>query len=205
MYKFSINNLYSRQDVAETVGMIPLPKGGSWFTGYSKFNDAYFVFCGVNASGRTGHDYGNHFDGDELIWSGKTGSHKDQATIQEMTAPGAEVHLFWRDDDRSKFNYAGLARPVSISDDKPVIIRWRFDGDEEKEISIPEEITISDSDIQGSITEGAVKQIIVNAYERNPVARKACLKLMVINVLCVVSISNSFMVILDENIFMFIT
>lgn len=176
MYSFSSKLLYSRQDVAETIGMNPLPKGGSWFTGYSQYKGAFFVFCGVNTSGRTGHNYGNHFDGEELIWSGKTGSHKDQTTIQAMISPGAEVHLFWREDDRSKFNYAGLAHPVSVSDSKPVIIRWRFDNSEEVVASIPEEVTLDVSEIPLSIMEGAVKQITVNAYERNAVARKACLK-----------------------------
>lgn len=179
MYKFSINSLYSRQDVAEIVGMnpIPTPKTGStWFTGYSRYNNAIFIFCGVNASGRTGHNYDNHFDGDELIWSGKTGSHQNQPTIQAMISPGAEVHLFWREDNRQKFNYAGLAYPVSVSDSKPVIIRWRFDSSGEAEVNIPEEVIFDISVSPQSITEGAVKKITVNAYERNPVARRACLK-----------------------------
>ena len=44
-----------------------------------------------------------------------------------MTDKSAEVHVFWRQNDRDKFEYAGLAHPVSISDDVPVIVRWRFD------------------------------------------------------------------------------
>lgn len=127
IYNFSSDRCYSRRDISEAIGMRPLPMGGSWFTGYSEYNGVYFIFCGVNTPGRTGHNYGNHFDGEELIWSGKTGSHKNQPMIRKMTDKSAEVHVFWRQNDRDKFEYAGLAHPVSISDDVPVIVRWRFD------------------------------------------------------------------------------
>lgn len=176
-YFFLKSHRYSRDEIAEVVGMKPFPKGGSWFTGYSEYNVVYFIFCGVNTAGRTGHDYGNHFDGEELIWSGKTGSHRGQPMIRKMTAIGAEVHLFWRRHDRDRFEYAGLARPVSISDDIPVIIRWRFDSVDTVDVRIPEEVTVNrDHFISKTIMEGAVIRITVNAYERNSTAKKACLE-----------------------------
>lgn len=176
-FVFDIGSNYSRRDIAVAIGLPDLPNGGSWLTGYVQHEGVYFIFCGVGTPGRTGHDYGNYFDGDELHWSGKTGSRKAQPMIANMTASGAEVHVFWRENDRDPFTYAGLGRAVSVSNDVPVQVRWRFlnpylggEGTLPEELRPGEEIgTLA------ALQEGAVKQITVNAYERNPVARKACL------------------------------
>ncbi|WP_071752210.1 DUF3427 domain-containing protein [Burkholderia ubonensis] len=125
-YRFFIGDSYSRRDVARLVGLSDLPAGGHWLTGYLQHEGSYFIFCGVGAPGRTGHDYDNYFDGDDLVWSGKTGSHRHQPMIASMTGAGAEVHVFWRKKDRDDFSYAGLGRAVYVSDDVPVRVRWRF-------------------------------------------------------------------------------
>lgn len=176
-FVFDIGKDYGRRDVALAVGLSDLPTGGSWFTGYLQHEGVYLIFCGVGTPGRTGHDYGNHFDGGVLHWSGKTGSRKGQPFIASMTKSGAEVHVFWRQNDRDPFTYAGLGRAVSVSDDVPVKVLWRFlnpylGG----EGTLPEEI--QPDVVIGNLPflhEGVAKLISVNAYERNPVARKACL------------------------------
>jgi uncharacterized protein YbaR (Trm112 family) len=83
----------------------------------------------VGTPGRTGHDYDNYFDGNDLVWRGKTRSHSKQPTIQRMTGAEAEVHVFWRADERDPFTYAGLASAVEITDEIPVRVRWRLNGD----------------------------------------------------------------------------
>ena len=42
----------------------------NYLTG-EKYEGDWFIFCGVGVPGRTGHNYGNHFVGDDLIWFGK--------------------------------------------------------------------------------------------------------------------------------------
>ncbi len=177
IFQFDINKEYSRNDVAKILGLPEAPKGGQWATGYLSYQGVYFIFCGVGVPGRTGHDYGNRFDGDELLWSGKTGSRKGQPTINKMTEEGAEVHIFWRQDNRHKFTYAGLGRAVSISDDMPVRIRWQLRNELNGVEGISaEEIIVPKNQDVGLMTEGARKQITVNAYERNPQARKKCIE-----------------------------
>lgn len=125
-YAFKVGKQYKRSQIKEAIGLSPTDKGGPWDTGYAERNGADFIFCNVGTPGRTGHDYDNHFDGSDLIWRGKTNSHKGQPTIQRMTGPSAEVHVFWRADERDPFTYAGLGKAVEVSEESPVRVRWRF-------------------------------------------------------------------------------
>lgn len=177
-FQFDVGTTYSRNDVARGLGLDAAPKGGPWATGYLRHEGAFLIFCGVGTPGRTGHDYGNHFDGDELIWSGKTGSRRGQPIIDEMCAADAEVHVFWRQDNKEPFTYAGLGRAVSVSNDVPVQIRWQFrNATHGGEGRLAEEIPTDEIDLlPTNLVEGAVKRVSVNAYERNPVARKQCIR-----------------------------
>ncbi|MEN2475113.1 hypothetical protein [Burkholderia sp. GS2Y] len=130
IYRFDFGARYSRRDVARLVGMSDLPKGGPWLTGYAQHEGSYFIFCGVGVPGRTGHYYENYFEGEDLVWSGKTGSRKNQPMIAAMIDVSVEVHIFWRGNDRDDFSYAGLGRAVWVSDDVPVRVRWRFPKDQ---------------------------------------------------------------------------
>jgi hypothetical protein len=110
----------------EAVGVDPETKGGPWYTGYVEHNGASFIFSNVGGAGRTGHDYDNYWDGEDLVLRGKTDSHKHQPSIRRMTNPGNEVHIFWRAEARDSFTYAGLGTSVEVSDETPVRLRWRF-------------------------------------------------------------------------------
>lgn len=126
---FRVRGEYTRNQVAD---LISLPqshrKGGSWNTGYMRWQDAFFIFCNIDTPGRTGHDYANHWNGNLLNWSGKTASNLRQPLIQAMISGRYPVHLFWRRDDRAPFRYAGLASPYDIQDTTPVRITWAFDS-----------------------------------------------------------------------------
>jgi hypothetical protein len=117
---------YSRAQIADQIGLPADRQTGNWETGYSRWDGAIYLFCNVGIAGQTGHDYPNAWEGDELIWYGKTGSHRDQPLIKEMISGSVPVHVFWRSQQRSPFSYAGAARAVEVSDDSPVQVRWAF-------------------------------------------------------------------------------
>jgi 5-methylcytosine-specific restriction enzyme A len=141
--------------------------GGPWYTGLVRHDDAYFIFCNVGIAGRTGHDYGNYFDGDELDWSGASTSHKDQPAIKAITTVDTEVHVFYRVSDHDLFTYAGRASAIDVSDSKPVRVVWRFSGagDGHALASGPQKHM-----------EGGKKTVAVTVVERNPKARRECLE-----------------------------
>lgn len=170
-FPFRVGSDYGRKDIFELLG-IPDPKGGNWYTGYTSHGDDWFIFCGIEIAGRTGHNYHNHFSGDELVWFGKTGSNANQPSIKAMTNPAARVYLFYREDDRQAFTFAGLARAISVDEANPVSVVWSFSSERVSHPEIlPNEITPFEK-----VYEGARKQITVNTYERDPNARKRCLK-----------------------------
>jgi 5-methylcytosine-specific restriction protein A len=126
MYPFEAGRKYTRSDVFAQIG-IPDPEGGPWYTGYTRHGDDYFIFCGVGTAGRTGHDYHNRFIGSDLIWYGKNGSKRGQPDIERLLSPSTVVYVFYREDDRSAFTFAGIGRAKAIQDDSsPVEVTWRF-------------------------------------------------------------------------------
>ncbi|HEU0079913.1 MAG TPA: DUF3427 domain-containing protein [Longimicrobiaceae bacterium] len=125
-YPFRQDRPYSRRDVYRMIGIPEDTKGGNWDTGYARFGEDFFVFCNVGTSGRTGHDYQNHWDGENLVWYAKNGTRRNQPTIQRITAPSSVVYLFWREDNQAPFSFAGLAHAESIEDTSPVRVTWSF-------------------------------------------------------------------------------
>jgi 5-methylcytosine-specific restriction enzyme A len=170
-YPFKVGAQYTRHEVFDVLG-IPDPGGGNWYTGYTAHGDDWFIFCGVGTPGRTGHDYHNYFRGDELVWYGKNGSRLNQPSIQGLLRPSANVYIFYRDDDRSPFTFAGLARAKEANNVSPVEVVWSFatDGPAHPEI-LPEEIAEPDK-----VFEGAKKSVTVNIYERDQNARRKCIE-----------------------------
>lgn len=172
---FVVGRHYSRQDVYSVVGVPTEKQGGDWDTGYHEHDGAFFVFCNVGVAGRTGHDYGNYFDGDELCWFAKNRSQLRQAQIQRLLTPGAVVLVFFRSNDREPFEFAGQASPKETRDateGRPVFVRWCFPNRGE---SHPEREAQEVLD-PASFPEGALKRVYVNKYERNPAARSRCIQ-----------------------------
>lgn len=171
--EFRVGDNYSRADIYRLLRVPPNEQGGDWDTGYHQHRGEWFIFCTVGQPGRTGHDYRNRFEGNELVWTGRTGARWDHPSIQSIASGEHPVHVFFRLADREPFTYQGIAHAVSVAKEKmPVEIRWRFDdasqpGPERP----PEELTEGET-----YTEGAKQQITVNAYERNPAARRRCIE-----------------------------
>ena len=124
---FRVGWKYTRSEIQDILRVPVSARGGNWFTGYHKHNGAWFVFCNVGKAGRTGHDYVNYFEGDDLLWEGKTGSHIGQPSILDITSGGVPVLIFFRLGNRDPFIFAGSARATHVEDAQPIRVRWRLD------------------------------------------------------------------------------
>jgi putative restriction endonuclease len=123
---FEIGSRYTRNQIQDILSVPEQRRGGIWNTGYTRFNKEIYIFCNIDTAGRTGHDYPNRWDGRELIWYGKTGSHAGQPLIKEMISGFVPVHIFWRNQEYDVFTYAGIGQSVDVRDTSPVEIRWRL-------------------------------------------------------------------------------
>jgi 5-methylcytosine-specific restriction protein A len=173
-YPFQVGSAYHRKDVFRIIGLPNEPSGGNWFTGYTAHGDDWFIFCGVGTGGRTGHDYGNHFDGDRLVWYAKTNTHLLQPSIQKLIEPTGNIYIFYREEDRDPFTFAGFGKAAEVFDETPAKIIWRFQCSDGARLptQLPEEI---DEDEANTVSEGAKRTIQVNVYERDPNARRKCI------------------------------
>jgi 5-methylcytosine-specific restriction protein A len=122
-YRFRSGTQYTRKDVFAIVG-IDDPEGGPWYTGYARLGDDWFIFCGIGTAGRTGHKYENRFSGERLIWSAKPNTRQTQPVMRELSRPKGRVYLFYRQDNRDPFTFAGIGNPIDIHGERPVQITW---------------------------------------------------------------------------------
>lgn len=169
---FVVGRDYTRQEIYELLDVPKPEQRGNWETGYHQFQDTFFIFCNIGSAGRSGRNYGNEFDGDELVWLSKTGTRLGQPQIARLLEPGREVLIFFRRDNRQAFTFQGRGTASAIQQrDDAVQVRWLFNSiDESHPERSAEEIP------QGqTYPEGAVQQVLVNRYERNPAARAACI------------------------------
>ena len=171
MLTFEPGRKYSRADVKEIAGLRRTAKGGLWDTGIVEQEGEFVIFANVGAEGRTGHNYDNRWEGENFQWFHKGGSHLGWPSVKRLLADDSVVHLFWRDSNRTDFEYAGQAKPVEYLDTSPVAVLWGFT---ESEVNAdmfegPDEIPSKE------FNEGKANQVLVNRYERDPAARRACI------------------------------
>lgn len=170
--KFILGEEYNRSDVFKALNLNPEPTGGAWFTGYAEHQGNVFIFCNVGTPGRTGHDYGNYFDGDRLVWSGKGPSKLQHDSIQRLLKPLGHTYIFYRLGDREPFTFAGIAKPYQVFDTSPVGVIWDF-----YQQSLKSDI---DSLLQPpspeTVVEGAAKSVTIKIYERDRGARLKCIR-----------------------------
>ncbi|MBY3110112.1 DUF3427 domain-containing protein [Rhizobium laguerreae] len=119
-------DLLTRSDIQDRLGVPSDRRGGDWSTGYTRYENEFFVFANVDAAGRTGHDYENRWENDGLIWFAKTRTSLQQQQIKDLISGVYPVHVFYRSGDRQPFVYAGRATPVDIRDQTPVRVTWTF-------------------------------------------------------------------------------
>lgn len=171
---FSIGDHYTRSDLRRLLS-IEGTLGGKVDTGYFEHAGNLILLSNVGIPGRTGHDYGDKWIGDDLYWRGKTNSHAGQPLIQRMLQQ--PVHLFTRTHDREPFVYRGPHRPKTMEPTVPVTVIWTLASIDAPAFGPP---TTLPEELPGSAGqphfEGASKTVVVNVYERNPAAREACLQ-----------------------------
>lgn len=171
LYYFQVGEKYTRRDIYRVIGISEDTKGGNWDTGYNQYKGDWFIFCNIGVPGRTGHDYGNVQIGDLLVWYGKTNTRIHNPSIQSLIDPSNSVYLFAREHNDNPFTYLGIAKAKSVENSTPVKVTWQFSTNHQsQQYRIAEEVTEAEKYI-----EGAIKQISINAYERNSVARQKCL------------------------------
>jgi 5-methylcytosine-specific restriction enzyme A len=165
-YKFMVDRQYARKDVYHEIGVPEDTHGGSWDTGYNKYHDDYFIFTNIGIPGRTGHDYGDRFEGDTLVWKAKGGTRLGQPQMMELLDPPGYVYIFYRTNNQDPFTYVGTGVPISHKDTSPVEVVWKLLGDySEQELSNRE---------LKEISEGGQRTVTSTTYERNPLARRLC-------------------------------
>lgn len=170
---FDVGERYTRNDIYAKLSVPEESQRGHWDTGYHHHRGEWFIFSNVGEPGRTGHDYPNRFEGNDLIWTGKNGSKITHKQIQGLVSGEEPVHIFFRLHDREPFQYAGLGSAAEIWENEvPVRVRWSFEEPAERRPErLPEEIVEPEQYV-----EGARQQVTVNSYERNPAARRRCLE-----------------------------
>ena len=126
--KFTRGRAYSRGDVMACAGAtVRNPRNvahrGIWDTGVVSPASAHdwVIFCNVGGPGRTG-DYPNRWNGRNLHWFHKKGSHLEWPSVQKMLYGTAPIHVFWRFSyqDSTLFEYAGLATVLDVKNSSPV-------------------------------------------------------------------------------------
>jgi putative restriction endonuclease len=126
MFNGVVGKQYGRADVQRMLA-VPLDKqGGNWDTGYTEWDGQLFIFCNINVAGRTGHDYSNRWEGSELIWQAKNGTTVHQPQMKRLLGGSMPTHIFYRQQDRMPFTYAGVARPRKYDATSPVTVHWSF-------------------------------------------------------------------------------
>lgn len=165
---FEPNKAYTKKDIYEILSVPAEKQKGAWDTGYREYEDNIYIFANVGISGRTGSDYNNFWDGDLFHWEAKTNSNINQPLIQKMIDNNLSysVHLFTRTDNSLPFTYEGSVVAIHFSDTIPVKIVWAFRVTS-KSINVQEPTVLY---------EGGKHQVVLNKYERNPVARRMCIE-----------------------------
>jgi len=170
MYSFIVDHKYFRKDVFRMVGLPEEIHGGSWYTGMVFFRGDHFIFCNVGTAGRTGHDYRNSMDGGLLTWYARNGLRLSNASIQMLLYPVGDIYIFYRNDSRDPFTFAGLGSCEEAYDSRPVRIVWSL-------LPAVESVGNGDSVVEFAhlVREGLRTTVTVNRYERSSFARRRCI------------------------------
>jgi len=171
---FTVNKVYSRRDIYEILNVPSKRQKGEWNNGYREYNGNIFIFSNIQVPGRTGHDYENRWEEDLFHWEAKTTSDLRQPLIQKMISgqAGQKILLFTRRENRAPFTYEGTMLPYRVFDSNPVKIIWRYEDDPRQQFA-DSHLFATESE---PLYEGEAKSTRVDKYERNPEARRMCIK-----------------------------
>ncbi|CAN7188730.1 hypothetical protein LJR225_000518 [Phenylobacterium sp. LjRoot225] len=127
--RFAVGDTYTRKEVQDLLSVPEGKRNGQWQNGYPRYQGELFIFCNVGAPGRTGHDYPNAWDGDDLLWVGREGAELHQPVMQEIANNALPIHVFWRSENKQpRFTYHGLARTKAANASSPPQFRFGFEA-----------------------------------------------------------------------------
>ena len=66
-----VGKTYTKVAIYDLLDLPEGNRGGDWLNGYHDHDGTFSAFANVGTAGRTGHDYANVFDGDDLLWFAK--------------------------------------------------------------------------------------------------------------------------------------
>lgn len=126
---FQVGQEYSRKDIYSILKVPISQQEGNWNTGYTRYNNQYFIFANIGIAGRSGQNHNNSFRKGMLEWSAKASSHLEQPTIKKMISSNYIVHIFTRDDSsNTKFIYQGIGNAIKVEDSTPVKVLWNLNS-----------------------------------------------------------------------------
>lgn len=168
---FSIGNKYKRSDIHSILNVPEDKRKGNFDKGLVKYDNSFYLFVNIGIAGSVGSDYNNYWDGDLLHWKSANNANVSQPMIIQLLNQELPIRVFTRMNTRDAFTYEGLAGVSSYEVSIPVKIIWQFNNPyENRNERIAEEI------LPETLTEGVSKSILVNKYERNPIARRLCIE-----------------------------
>lgn len=159
---FKLGEEYTKKDLYLLLNVPTEKQKGAWDTGYRKWNNAFYLFANIGTQGRAGTNYNNYWDGNNLMWYAK----RSGSLMKELTDPNNQIFLFTRSNNRSPFIFQGEVIAKSFSNKFPYQILWSF----KMEIfSVPKGLS-------DHLLEGTYNRVSINQYERNPEARRQCIR-----------------------------
>jgi len=173
MTLLQVNKSYTKKDLYKILSVPIENQKGAWDTGYREYDGNIYIFANVGIPGRTGSDYNNYWDGELFYWEAKTNSNPYQPLIKKMTSNmfQGDIHLFTRTDNSLPFTYEGKVVCKRIYDKSPVTVIWQLDNrfldSDEASFLLNEPL---------ALYEGGLRQVLINKYERNPLARRLCIE-----------------------------
>ena len=124
---FIVGKKYSRKEIYALLNVPIHQQEGNWNTGYTQYNNEYYIFANIGVAGRTGENHNNRFKNEMLEWSAKRNTNIKQPTIIKMTDNSHAVHVFTRDNNNiTSFTYHGLGVAETVIDTSPVKVLWKF-------------------------------------------------------------------------------
>jgi 5-methylcytosine-specific restriction enzyme A len=170
---FEIGKTYDKNSIYEVLNVPIKQRKGAWDTGYREYKGNIFIFANVGIPGRTGHNYNNYWDGELFCWEAKTKTNIKQPLINKLIKPALDQknYLFTRTNDKDPFTFEGIVIIKSYKNTTPVQIVWQLA--ENKYYPLDNELYTEDD---MTLYEGSVKHISINKFERNPLARRMCIK-----------------------------
>lgn len=138
-----------------------------------KDTDSVWLFVTENKTpDRT--QYNDRLDGDRLDWDSQPTGRKDHLILNHRRL-GLELLLFYRAKKSQYpgwgFRYEGPFDYVSHSGSGPAHFILQRAAAGPVPVIYPDEVPTTTR-----LVEGAARQVTVNAYERNPAAREACIR-----------------------------